>query len=231
MRKTFLLALTASILVPAAVPAATVLSEGFNDISTLSAAGWAQVNNSTSGGTTSWFQGDPTSAFNAQAGAANSYIAANFNAAVYGGNISDWLILPTLTLQNGDTLTFWTRTEASANPGDNLEVRLSTSGTSTNVGATTSSVGDFNTLLTTVGANGYPESWTQYTVTLSGLSGPTALRLAFRYDVTDTSANGDIIGIDSVTVNSAAAATPEPSSLLLLGAGAGLLALKRARRI
>ena len=222
-----LLTVTALLSATTAANAGIVLAEGFTNITTLAGAGWVQINNSTTGGTTGWFQGDPASAFPAQAGATNSYIAANFNNAGFGGNISNWLLLPVLTLTNGDTLTFFTRTETAPVPGDLLEVRLSTNGASTNVGATTSSLGDFTTLVTTVGSAGYPQTWTQFTSTVSGLAGPTSVRLGFRYVVTDTSINGDIIGIDTVSVNTS---TPEPGSLLMLSAGVGLLAAMRARK-
>ena len=211
--------------------AGIILSEGFNNISTLSGSGWALINNSVAIGTTGWFQGDPTSiGFNAQAGAANSFISANFNNAAFGGNISNWLILPNMTLSNGDTLTFFTRTETAPVPGDVLEVRLSGNGASTNVGVTATSIGDFTTLLTTVGTVAYPQNWTQISVIVSGLAGPTSARLAFRYVVSDTSANGDIIAIDSVTVDSTSA-IPEPGTMLTLSAGLLLLAVgNRARR-
>ena len=156
-----------------------------------------QTNNSIPIGRPGWFQGD-TSTFPAQAGAANSYISANFNNAAFGGDISNWLLTPTLTLDNGQTLTFWSRTETGgALFGDQLEVRMSTNGASTNVGATASSIGDFSTLLLTV--NPLPESWTLFTVTISGLGGPVSGRLAFRYDVADTSINGDVLGIDTLS--------------------------------
>ena len=136
-----------SLLAFSAIPSqAALLNEPFDDITTLPGSGWVEINNSTTGGTTGWFQGN-TGVFASQAGATDSYIAANFNNAGFGGNISNWLLLPVLTLNNGDILSFYTRTETGPVPGDNLEVRLSTNGASTNVGATTSSVGDFTTLL------------------------------------------------------------------------------------
>jgi hypothetical protein len=85
-----------------------------------------------------------------------------------------------------------------------LEVRLSTNGASTNVG-TGAAVGDFTTLLLSINptltTTGYPTSWTQFTVTISGLPAPTSGRIAFRYYVTSggpTGTNSDYIGIDNV---------------------------------
>jgi hypothetical protein len=217
--------LLAALLACAAVPsrAGAFLYESFDNIATLPGSGWVLINNSAPPGTTGWFQGVPA-VFPAQSGAPDSYIAANFNNAGFGGNISNWLLTPVLTLNNGDFFSFFTRTEVSPFPGDILELRLSTNGASTNVGATASSVGDFTALLATVGSAGFPEGWTQYTVVVSGLAGPTASRLGFRYVVTDTSQNGDYIGIDTVGLN-----LPEPGTVLMLGSGIALLAIKYLR--
>src|SRR5262249_12296933 len=68
--------------------ATTVLLENFDNAATLAPNGWAIANNSAPAGTTDWFQGTPA-VFSAQSGAANSYVAANFEAAGFGGNISD----------------------------------------------------------------------------------------------------------------------------------------------
>jgi hypothetical protein len=207
-----------------------LLSENFDNVANLVPAGWAIVNNSSPAGTTDWFQGNP-GVFSSQSGAANSYVAANFEAAGFGGNISDWLISPELTFMNGDVISFWSRTEAASAFPDRLELRLSLNGASTNVGATDASVGDFSTLLLTINPalapGGFPENWALFQATLSGLSGPTDGRLAFRYNVSDTSVNGDYIGIDTVRVTEF---VPEPSTLVLLSAGLVSAARFRRRR-
>jgi hypothetical protein len=64
-------------------------------------------------------------------------------------------------------------------------------------------VGDFTTLLLdinpTLASGGYPEVWTQYTVTISGVAAPTQGRFAFRYYVNDggpAGNNSNYIGVD-----------------------------------
>ena len=189
---------------PLTVP---LLSEKFNDISTLSGAGWAQINNSSPLGGTGWFQGVPN-VFTANSAPSYSYIGANYNNTGTTGTISNWLLTPPVLLKNGTTLTFYTRSPGSGY-ADRLEVRMSTNNTSTNVGSTATSVGDFTTVLLTINptlaGTGYPSTWTQYTVTVSGLGAPVTGRIGFRYYVTSGGSNGansDFIGIDDVVITS-----------------------------
>jgi len=200
----------------------TMLSENFADISALPAAGWVFANNSTPGGSTSWFQGEPA-IFDAQAGAADSYIAANFNAADFGGDVSLWLITPELEFGTGvSTVSFWTRV-ANAGYNDALQLRLSTAGASTDVGSTPASVGVFTAGIV---ASLLPD-WSNFDATISNPGPPIAGRLAIRYMVTDTSVNGDYVGIDTFEFQSPEP-IPEPATFLLLGTGiAGLLRYRR----
>lgn len=178
---------------------AQAISEGFESVPPI---GWETQNRSTTVGSTGWFQGNDV--FPAQSGPATSYIGANFNSTTGANTISNWLFPPSRTFNNGDVITFYTRTGEGSPFPDRLEVRLSTAGAGTNVGTTADSVGDFTTLLQSVNPDltvgGYPEAWTQFTITLSGLSGPTVGRLAFRYFVTNGGPSGDnsnFIGIDT----------------------------------
>jgi subtilisin-like proprotein convertase family protein len=179
------------------------LTEGFDAITTLVPGGWVMQNNSNPMGTAGWFQGD-TTVFTSQSGAPDSYIAANFNNTTDTGTISNWLLTPPVTLQNGAQFSFWTRTTTGTFP-DRLQVRMSTNGSSSNVGTTATSVGDFTTLLLdlnpTYTTTGYPNVWTNFTVTISGLGGPATGRLAFHYFVESggpEGVNSDYIGIDAV---------------------------------
>jgi len=190
-------------------------TEDFDNIGTLAGGGWSMLNSSVPVGLqANWFQGTPTTAtptpgpFNAFNGAGNSYIAANFQLTTGNNTISAWLITPNRTFRNGDVVTFYTR-KPVPNPtdfADRMQVRMSTNGASTNVGSGSAAVGDFTTLLldinpTLTGGGAYPYSWTQYTITISGLPAPTSGRIAFRYFVTSggpTGANSDYIGIDNV---------------------------------
>lgn len=209
---------------------ATVLSESFDNVPGLFGSGWTSVNNSAPIGVNSWFQG-LSSIFSAHAGPPNSYIATNFNAGSLGA-VSLWLITPQLSLNNGDTINFVTRVD---NVGffDQLQVRLSLSGVSGDVGSTHSSVGDFTNLLGTVNpgptGSGYPGAWTAFSFVVSGLSGPQTGRYAFRYVLADASVDGDYIGIDSLTITTADTLIPEPRPLMTVFAALVTLYLVRRR--
>lgn len=180
-------------------------------------AGWDTVNNSSPKGSTGWFDGAGGAVFAPHSG--SDFIAANFNNTDSLGTISNWLISPKMYLNNSDKIIFYTRTADSSSTvyPDHLELRLSTNGSSINVGSAPTSTGDFTTLLLDINpgltVSGYPFKWTKYTVTLSGLgSSNVPGRLAFRYFVTNAGsdgANGDFIGIDSLAYQSVANGLPE----------------------
>lgn len=193
------------------------INEGFTNVANLFTSGWAQQNLSSPLGTNpTWAQGN-TAVFPANSLPDTSYIVSNYNAVAGTGTISNWLFTPTRTFNNGDIVTFFTRSTGGNYP-DNLQVRLSTSGAGVNVGTTSTSVGTYTTLLLEINpalaAGVYPSTWTQYTITISGLSGPTSGRVAFRYFVTNggpTGANSDLIGIDNYVYTPVGSGSPEVS--------------------
>lgn len=179
------------------------LIEGFD---TVVPSGWVTNNLSSPVGVNNWFQGK-TVVFAAHSGAANSYAGANLLSTAGAGTISDWLISPMMTFINGDEITFYTRTETGSTWPDRVQARLSIAGPSTNVGSDQNSVGDFTTLLVdinpTLAVHGYPETWTEFRLIVSGLTMPTTGRFAFRYFVTDggsSGTNSDYIGVDTFSV-------------------------------
>lgn len=217
-------------------------NESFNNVSDLAGNGWVIQNNSVPLGPNAWYQGIPVNAtpdpgpFNANSGAPNAYIAANFASTTGGsGTISNWLITPNRVFRNGDVLTFYTRKPTILAGGtdypDRLQVRMSTNGASTNTGANATSVGDFTTLLLAINpslvTNVYPQVWTQYTITITGLPAPTSGRIAFRYFVTNggpSGSNSDYIGIDDVvyTPYICPSFTMSPAAGALTGGKAGV---------
>ena len=103
-------------------------------------------------------------------------------------------------------MTFYTRTVDASGFPDRLEVRINPDGSEvfpvdeTDVGSWTQLLTEINPALDN---GGYPEDWTQFTSTITDLTGPTDIRFAFRYWVTDagpSGANSNFIGIDRVEV-------------------------------
>jgi len=99
-----------------------------------------------------------------------------------------------ISLRNGSSLTFYTRTVAMSAFPDRLQIRMSTNGESINVGTGAFDVGDFTNLLLdinpTYAMGGYPETWTQFTVAINGVPPLATDRLAFRYFVENGRLNG-----------------------------------------
>jgi len=192
-------------------------------------AGWSVQNRSTTIGTHSWFSGSASSPnFGPQAG--TGYAAVDVNSTTGQATISNWLFSPVISFNTGDRVSFFTRTATPVQFPDRLQLRLSTNGSSTNVGTTDTSFGDFTTLMLEINPNqtfsAYPTSWTEFSATMptSGTG-----RVAFRYFLTNggpSGDNGNYIGIDSLNIT----AVPEPASALALAlAGAGALAARRRR--
>ncbi|MCY1221306.1 hypothetical protein D3C87_342720 [compost metagenome] len=152
---------------------------------------------------------------NGQAGGENSFALVNFRSttstSATAGTISNWLITPVITVQNGDIVTFYSRkgTSGTTDYPDRLELRMSTATTTVVPSTGPTDVGSFTTVGVTINPTlvagfVYPKTWTQYTYTVSGLTGATPVKFGFRYFVTAGGPNGnnsDIIGIDTFSVD------------------------------
>jgi hypothetical protein len=164
----------------------TSLTEGFDTVGStgppptgIFASGWIVINNSSPLGNHTWNQGIPppqlnTLGANAQSGAPNSFIQTDFNAGLPGSGaiVSNWLITPVLSLQNGGVISFYTQASPSNTQFPNeLQVWESQIGSSTvNVGSTAANPGGaFTTELLDINPGavnpsgapgGYPTAWT-----------------------------------------------------------------------
>ena len=161
------------------------LAENFDNISALPGAGWALVNNSSPLGTTGWFQGN-SGVFAAKAGPIDSYIAANCLNAALGGNISNWLLTPEVSLFDG-SIRFYTRSNGGVCRPAGVEAQHQRRQHERR--------GDryLGRRLQHLAAHHQPrasprlpDAWTRFTATVSGLGAGDTGRYAFRYFVTDT---------------------------------------------
>lgn len=195
----------------AAAQAQYIVIENFDVVP---GVGWTRTNQSTPAGPSNWGQGVVTQfdagAFN---GEPTAFAMVNSASAIGNGTISNWLMSPMITLQNDDVIRFFTRVglpvgQTQVVYPDRLEMRISTNGSATAPPAADPfAVGDYTTLALTINESltttGYPTSWTLYDYTVSGLSGPTDCKIAFRYFVTDggtQGTNSNIIGLDLFSI-------------------------------
>lgn len=196
------------LLFSAGINAQTLSSENFDALGSpiVLPSGWSISNLSSPIGTATWFRGNPTN-FVANNGPTDGYIAVNYNSVAGAATINNWLFTPSVTVQNGDEVSFFTRTSSTGVYPDRLELRMSTAATPINpIGL---AIGSYSTICLTVNPNlvsgvtgGYPVAWTKQTYVVSGLTGAVSSKFAFRYYVTNggTGANSDNIGVDDFQI-------------------------------
>jgi hypothetical protein len=182
--------------IPAPIKTNYSLTEQFSSLTTAEANGWIFINNSRALGQTTWQAGEGSlfAAYTTDA-AASDYVAiaaSCCNPFDVDGNftpqteISAWMITPVLTVKDGDTISFYTRT-TDAEPFDpeRLQLRMNPTGTGTDVGNDSSSVGEFTQIVLDINPGlipgEYPNTWTRFQYIISGLSAQTKTRFAFRY--------------------------------------------------
>lgn len=214
------------LLTPPPVPDQS-FTEEFDTVSSALNRGWKIMNASDPMGSGIWQQAGSVSPwfspFSSQ-GTYAGYIGADYTStSADQGVISNWLISPVVTMQNGDKISFYTRTWLldtgtgdSTDYANRLQLRMSTSdniiiGSGEDVGNFKTPLLDINpayeeqhTDPSLYSPTAYPSGWTRFEVTVVGLNGPTKGRFAFRYFVEDGGFNGlgSGVGIDKVQYTS-----------------------------
>ncbi|HYF31776.1 MAG TPA: choice-of-anchor J domain-containing protein [Chitinophagaceae bacterium] len=222
----------AAMMTPPGVPDQSFLEE-FDTTTSAFARGWVPINASAPKGRSVWVQGLFNNPANtglpypipfgphSSKGSYPGFIGADYlSTSAAAGVISNWLVSPVVTMQNGDKIIFYTRTALyaisatdSTDFANRLQVRLNSNNEGTNVGNGLNT-GDFtNTLLdinpsyiethtnpALYDPNSYPFRWTRFEATVGGLNGPTKGRFAFRYFVEGGGSNGlgSAVAVDSV---------------------------------
>jgi len=99
---------------PQNVPIYTDNFDGANDTTALKNRGYKVYYRGTGpqGTAPIWFQGNP-STFTAFNGPTNGYVASNYQTVTGANTIDNWLVLPALDIQTGDSLVFWSRSPNS----------------------------------------------------------------------------------------------------------------------
>lgn len=200
--------------------------EGFDTANAALARGWQFINVSSPAGDGRWQDGGAATPFfpaYSNHGVLAGFIGTDYTStSADQGTISNWLVSPSLWMQNGDHIIFYTRAYISFNGindttdfGNSLEVRINPTDDSVNVGKGLT-YGNFSYMLLDINPNlvhssvlhadfgAYPVQWTRFNITVSGFDKPVKSHFAFRYFVTNGGFNGNAsgIGIDSVAYQS-----------------------------
>lgn len=208
-------------------------NEEFDSVDAAYDRGWRYINVSEPMGTGFWAQGMfndplvtgfptpiPFNAFSSK-GSYVGFIGTDFTStSAAQGVISNWVISPVLTMQNGDLIQFYTRAPVydigggdSTDFSNRLQVRLNLKNEGTNVGSG-DDAGDFTRTVLDINPSyleahtdpsladpsAFPIRWTKFEAKVGGLNGAVKGRFAFRYYVVDGGSNGlgSGVAIDSV---------------------------------
>ena len=193
--------------------AQTLLEENFDALGSpiTLPTGWTMTNQSSPIGTAQWFRGN-TSSFNSFNGPTNGYIAVNYQSGAGVATLSNWLMAPPVTVQNGDEVSFYSRVPSNSYP-DRIYLRRSDLGAGSTNPSGVADLGSYTTECLVINPNltntGFPIVWTKFTYVVSGLSGPTSCRFALHYHVTNggSGANSNYVGIDAFKIRTPTANT------------------------
>jgi hypothetical protein len=207
--------------------------EEFDTTKAAFARGWVPINVSESKGQSVWVQGLFNNPVNtglpypipfgphSSKGSYAGFIGTDYQSTTAAAaSISNWLVSPIVTMQNGDKIVFYTRTAVynlgtgdSTDFANRMQVRMNSKNTGLNVGQG-DNPGDFTAALLDINPNyveahtspalfdptAYPIRWTKFEAVVGGLNGPTQGRFAFRYytELAGSNGRGSAVAVDSV---------------------------------
>ena len=178
-------------------PAAVIFSDnmdGDNTVIGLTARGYATYYRGTGlpGVSPTWFQGNPLN-FISYNGADSSYVSANYNSVTGSNKIDNWLVLPSLSVGAGDSLSFWSQAPLASSYPDSLRIMYNATGATLPEDANWVELGRM-----VVNTNGQWER-AAYEIPAASATGS----IAIRYNVVQggpSGLNSDLIGIDQIDV-------------------------------
>lgn len=216
-----------NILVPPPVPDQS-FTEEFDTSGAAYNRGWRFINRSDIIGRRNWQNPTFLIPFKAYSGKDIGYLWTDYQStASASGTISNWAISPSIMMQNGDKIIFYTRGELipvgnyNSDFANRMQVRLNVSNT-LNCGNGIDP-GDFKILLLDINPNyyefileafnnpadplykntklAYPHVWTRFEAGVTGLNKPIPANFAFRYFTELAGSNGraSSIGIDKIS--------------------------------
>ncbi len=181
-------------------------TQEFDNMGTATGAGWTFSNKSEPLGTSSWAIVTSPAAFSG-----TGFLTSDYNATAGAGIISNWAISPLVTMQNGDKIEFYAisandNTDPAGVYPDRVQLLVSKTG-EVNIGTGTDkgsfeAIVDINAFYDNTPPIAFPDSWTKFVGTISGLNQPVEGRFAIRYFVENggpAGINSAAIGIDKVS--------------------------------
>ena len=198
-------------------------TEEFDTIQNAFNRGWRFMNRSLPIGASNvgnWKQGATFPAYSSR-GTSAGCVSADYQSTTADiGIISNWIVSPAVTMQNGDRIIFYTRSllypvsaTDSSDFANRLQLRINTTNDGLNIG-NGASVGDFTTKLLDIDSTyqefhtspalyspiAYPGRWTRFEGVIKDLPQRVRGRFAFRYFITQGGSNGrgSEVAIDSV---------------------------------
>lgn len=179
-------------------PSAVIFSDdmdALNDTTSLQGRGYFTYYRGTGapGLTATWFQGNPVVFPDFNGVQPDGYVAANYNAVTGTNTIDNWLVLPDLNIDAGDTISFYSQAPLNSTYPDSIRVMYNATGATLPEDANWVELGRFK--VNTLGI------W-ERKFFLAPAAGANA-RFAIRYRVAGggpTGLNSDYIGIDQIDV-------------------------------